>query len=64
MSTSANMIAHTTAATATAASVGGLVLNIIPPALAALASLGAFIWYAIQVYESKTVQRWLKRRQV
>lgn len=61
MSTSANMTAHITAASATVASVGGLALNILPPFLAALASLGAVIWYGIQIYESATFKRWRAR---
>ena len=62
MTTSAHMTAHITAASATAASVGGLIFNIVPPLLAAIASLGAILWYGVQLYETKTVQDWIAAR--
>lgn len=56
-----NPIAHATAASATVASVTGLVMNAVPPILAGMASLAAVCWYAIQVWESRTVQVWFAR---
>lgn len=38
---------------------GVLVLGSLAGILPPLAALGAIIWYALQVYESKTVQAWL-----
>lgn len=57
-----NPIAHTVAASATVGSVAGLVFNALPPLLAGLASFAAVMWYAIQVWESNTVQEWFSRR--
>lgn len=57
-----NPIAHTVAASATVGSVAGLVFNALPPILAGLASLAAVVWYALQVWESRTVQEWFARR--
>lgn len=45
------------------ASVGTVVSSLLgwlPPA----AALIAFVWYLIQIYESKTIRRWLERRRV
>jgi hypothetical protein len=35
--------------------------GLVPPLAAALASLLAVIWYAIQIWESQTVMRWRRR---
>lgn len=56
-----NPVAHVTAASATVGSISGLVFHWMPGFLAGLASLGAVCWYGIQLYESKTVQRWLSK---
>lgn len=56
-----NPIAHTVATSATVASVLGLVLNAMPPLLAAIASVAAALWYGVQISESKTVQEWRAR---
>lgn len=39
------------------AAIGGAFVGILPP----LAALGAIIWYAIQIYESRTFQDWLAK---
>lgn len=57
-----NPAAHITAASATVGSALGLVFNVLPPLLAALASLAAVVWYAVQIYESATFQAWLVKR--
>lgn len=41
-----------------AGAVVGSILGWLPP----IATLGAIIWYAIMIYESKTVQGWLQKR--
>lgn len=40
-----------------AAAIAGTMAGILPP----LAALVAIIWYAIQIWESRTVQEWFKR---
>jgi hypothetical protein len=39
-----------------AAAILGTLAGVLPP----LAALGAVVWYAIQIFESDTVQVWLK----
>lgn len=39
-----------------AAAILGAFANILPP----LAGLAGLVWYGIQIYESKTVQKWIK----
>lgn len=53
-----NIAAHTVSIAALA----GTIANILPPVLAALGSLLAVVWYAVQIYESKSFQSWLSRR--
>jgi L-lactate permease len=36
-------------------------LGWLPPLFALLASIFAVVWYAIQIWESRTVQRWRRR---
>ena len=36
-------------------------LGWLPPLVALLASIFAVVWYAIQIWESRTVQRWRRR---
>jgi uncharacterized protein (DUF2062 family) len=36
----------------------GAIAGVLPP----LAALVAILWYAIQIWESKTVQNWFKRK--
>ncbi len=36
----------------------GTLAGLFPP----IAALAAFIWYSVQLYESKTVQNWFARR--
>lgn len=52
--------AHVTAASATIGSVLGLVFHVLPGFLAGLASFAAVVWYGVQLYESRTVQRWIE----
>jgi hypothetical protein len=40
----------------------GAILGTFLGYLPAIAALGAIVWYCIQVYESRTVQRWLRLR--
>jgi chromate transport protein ChrA len=42
----------------------GAILMTLAGLLPAAAALVAIIWYAIQIYESVTVQRWLKNRRL
>jgi hypothetical protein len=44
--------------TITTATVGGTLLGWLPP----IAALFAIVWYALQIWESRTVQGWLSRR--
>jgi len=41
-----------------AGAVIGSIAGILPP----IAAVFAIIWYCIQIYESKTVQNWIRRR--
>lgn len=52
-----NVAAHT----ASLAALAGTIANLLPPVLAALGSLLAVVWYAVQIYESKSFQRWLSK---
>lgn len=61
MSTSATM-PNIAAHTVSIAALAGTIANILPPVLAALGSLLAVVWYAVQIYESKSFQSWLSRR--
>jgi L-lactate permease len=36
-------------------------LGWLPPLVALLASAFAVVWYAIQIWESRTIQRWRRR---
>lgn len=40
----------------------GAILGTLAGYLPAIAAFGAIVWYAIQIYESKTVQAWLRIR--
>ncbi len=42
-----------------AGAVLGTLAGILPP----LAAFGAVVWYAIQIWESQTVQGWLKKKE-
>lgn len=53
------MVTHTVD-TAAAAAIVGAFAQLLPP----IAALFACAWYAVQIYESKTVQDWLARRRV
>lgn len=48
--------------TVSVAALAGTIANILPPVLAALGSFLAVVWYAVQIYESKSFQRWLAKR--
>lgn len=50
-------LGHITGHVVSAGAIFGAFLGILP----ALAALGAVIWYAIAIYETHTVQSWLKR---
>lgn len=52
-------LSHAVDATAAAAIVAAI-MQWVPPAVALL----ALCWYLIQIYESKTVQRWLACRRL
>jgi chromate transport protein ChrA len=41
----------------------GVLVATVAAALPPLAALVAIVWYLVQIYESKTVQRWLATRQ-
>lgn len=43
-----------------AAAISAALMQILPP----LAALGGVIWYALQIWESKTVQRHVRRRRL
>lgn len=45
--------------TISVATLAGTLAGLLPP----LAAFVAILWYAIQIYESKTVQRWVHRRE-
>lgn len=49
---------HLTAHLISIGAIFGVVLGILP----ALAALGAVVWYAIAIYETKTFQAFLQRR--
>jgi hypothetical protein len=40
----------------------GSVLAVLAGLLPVIAAFGAVVWYAISIYETKTVQRWLRSR--
>lgn len=61
MSTSITM-PNVAAHTVSVAALAGTIANILPPVLAALGSFLAVVWYAVQIYESKSFQRWLAKR--
>jgi len=51
-----NAVGHLVAGSAVLTTIAGM----LPPAVA----LVALVWYVIQIYESKTFQRWYRDRQV
>lgn len=51
-------LGHITGHVVSAAAILGVVAGVLP----ALAALGAVVWYGISIYETKTVQRWLRAR--
>jgi chromate transport protein ChrA len=42
----------------------GVLAATVAAALPPLAALVAIVWYTVQIYESRTVQRWLAMRQL
>lgn len=49
-----------TADTVSALAIIGTFAGFLPP----LAALCAAVWYCVQVWESKTVQKWLRKRHI
>lgn len=49
---------HVTGHAVSFATLIGALAGVLP----ALAALGAVIWYGVSIYETKTVQRWLRMR--
>lgn len=62
MSVELTRVTNGAAHTASVGALAGTIANVLPPLLAVLGSLLAVIWYAVQIYESKTVQRWAAER--
>lgn len=44
--------------TLSSAAIVGTIFGLFPP----IAAVAAFIWYMVQLWESKTVQRWVRQR--
>ncbi len=40
-----------------------LLISVVVQAVPVIAAIVAIVWYLVQIYESKTVQRWLSNRQ-
>jgi uncharacterized membrane protein YbaN (DUF454 family) len=52
--------AKVAADTVSAAAIVGVFVQVLPP----IAALMAILWYAVQIYESHTVQSWLHKHRV
>lgn len=60
MSTEAQRILNYTGDAVSAGAIVGAFIGFLP----ALAALGGILWYAIQIYESKTVQKMIRLRRM